>query len=145
MKTRFLSVRRERGFTLIEILVVLVLIGILTTVALPAYRDYVTRGRLTEAFSGLGSVQTAAENYWNTSSPHTYVGFGRLPPNSTNFTFTLSSATAASYTVTATGTGKMAGFVYTIDQNGNRTTTAPTGWGTSTSCWIDRKGGQCVQ
>jgi type IV pilus assembly protein PilE len=146
MDTRSPSTRRERAFTLIEILVVVAIIGILTAIAIPAYHDYVVRARLTEAFSGLGGVQTAAEDYWNSSSPHTYAGFDRLPSNSDSFTFTLSGATASAYTVTATGAGPVAGFVFTIDQNGNRATTAaPTGWGTSTSCWIDRKGAQCVQ
>ena len=137
---------RKRGFTLSEILGVVAIVGILSAIAVPAYHDYVVRARLTEAFSGLGSVQTAAEDYWNSASPHTYAGFDRLPPNSTSFTFTLSGATASAYTVTATGAGPVAGFVYTVDQNGNRATTgAPSGWGTSTSCWIDRKGGQCTQ
>jgi len=144
MISRFPAARRAGGFTLIELLVVVAIIAILTAIAVPAYGDYVTRSRLTEAFSGLGSVQTAAEDYWNTKVPHTYEAFDRLPASSVNFTFTLTSATPSAYTVTATGAGKMAGFVYTVDQNGNRTSRTP-GWGSSTSCWIDRKGAQCVQ
>lgn len=146
--------RQDSGFSLIELLIVIAIIGILTAIAVPAYGGYVMRSRLVEAFSGLGSAQTSAEDYW--SSNHTYVDFDkvdashprRLPPNSSNFTFTLSNPSDSAYTVTATGnTGSpVAGFTFTIDQNGNRATTAaPTGYGTSTSCWIDRKGGQCVQ
>lgn len=144
MTSRFPAAPRAGGFTLIELLVVVAVIAILTAIAVPAYGSYVTRSRLTEAFSGLGSVQTAAEDYWNTKVPHTYAGFDRLPASSANFTFTLTSATASSYTVTATGAGTMAGFVYTIDQNGNRTSQAGS-WGTSNTCWIDRKGALCVQ
>jgi type IV pilus assembly protein PilE len=141
--------RNNAGFTLIELMVVLAIIGILSAVAIPAYGNYVTRARLTEAFSGLATVQTSAEELW--ANVHSYAdlnqtGASRLPPDSANFAFTLSNASESSYTVTATGRGPALGFVFTIDQNGNRATTrAPTGWGTSTSCWIDRKGGQCVQ
>jgi len=147
MNFRFLSVRRAHGFTLVEILVVLAIVGILTAVAVPAYRDYVIRARLTEAFSALGGVQTAAEDYWSSGDAHTYVGFNRMPSNTANFTYALSNATASSFLVTATGAGPMAGFTYTIDQSGNRTSATPTtlGWGSSTSCWIDRKGAGCVQ
>jgi type IV pilus assembly protein PilE len=140
---------RAQGFSLIELMAVVAIIGILSAIAIPAYRDYVIRARLTEAFSGLASVQTAAEDYWN--NKHTYVDLEkesprRLPPDSANFTFTLSASSASAYTVTAAGAGTVTGFSYTIDQNGVRATTAaPTGWGTSASCWIDRKGGVCVQ
>jgi type IV pilus assembly protein PilE len=144
MTSRFPAARRTGGFTLIELLIVVAIIAILTAIAVPAYGNYVTRSRLTEAFSGLGSVQTAAEDYWNTKVPHTYEGFNRLPASSANFTFTLTSASASAYKVTATGAGKMAGFVYTVDQNGNRTSET-NGWGSSDTCWIDRKGAQCVQ
>lgn len=135
--------QRARGFTLIEIMIVVAIIGILTAIAVPNYRDYVVRARLTEAFSGLGTVQNNAEEFWNNGG-HTYVGMP-LPANSANFNFT-ATTTADAYTVTATGAGTMTGFAYTIDQNGTRATTVMTnGWGTSASCWIDRKGSQCVQ
>lgn len=144
--------RQDSGFTLIELLVVVAIIGILTAIAVPAYGSYVTRSRLVEAFSGLSSAQTSAEEFW--SNGHTYVGLDtvdathprRLPPDSANFSFSWGDLSDSAYTITATGQGPVAGFVYTIDQNGTRgTTQAPSGYGTSNSCWIDRKGGQCVQ
>ncbi|WP_036167455.1 type IV pilin protein [Massilia sp. 9096] len=142
------------GFSLIELLAVVAIIGILTAVAVPAYGGYVTRSRLVEAFSALGAAQTTAEEYWNNN--HTYVGLDtvdathprRLPPDSANFTFTLAAgATDSAYTIVATGRGATAGFTYTIDQGGTRATTAaPAGYGAiPASCWVDRKGGQCVQ
>jgi type IV pilus assembly protein PilE len=136
--------RQQSGFTLIELLIALVLVGILTAVAVPSYSAYVTRGRLTEAFAALSGVQPAAEEFW--SNNRTYAGFNRQPADTTNFTYAVSNLTASSYTVTATGRGAAASFVFSIDQNGTRATTGvPTGWSASTTCWIDRKGGKCVQ
>lgn len=148
MHTPTLNTPRRRGFTLIELLIVIAIVGILSAIAIPAYGDYVMRARLTEAFTGLGSVQTAAEEYW--SNNHTYEGMGaagqnRIPAATANFGYTLTSASDSAYVVTATGRGVMNGFTYTIDQNGSRSTRAPSGWGNSDSCWIDRKGGTCVQ
>jgi type IV pilus assembly protein PilE len=141
--------RQARGFSLIEILVAVAIVGILTAIAIPAYGSYVLRTRLTEAFAGLAGVQPNAEQYW--ANQRTFVGLdtetpSRMPPTSSNFTYALSNASASSYTVTATGQGPAAGFVYTIDQSGARATTSvPTGWTASTSCWVDRKGGLCTQ
>jgi len=134
--------RMQRGFTLIEVMVTVAIVGILMAIAVPQYSDYVTRGRLSEAFVALGGAQPAAEQYW--SNHRKYDGFTGVPAASANFTYALSDASASSYTLTATGIGKMSGFVYTITQNGTRATTAsPAGWGTSTTCWVDHKGGAC--
>ncbi|MDN4051512.1 type IV pilin protein [Massilia sp. YIM B02763] len=144
------SPRRARGFTLIELLIVVAIVGILSAIAVPQYRDYVIRARLTEAFTGLGSVQTAAEEFWNNN--HTYEhldqGTPSRMPSAENFDFTLVSASDSAFVVKATGKNQMVGFSYTIDQNGNRKTLGTfnaNAWGTSDSCWIDRKGSTCVQ
>lgn len=133
------------GYTLVEIMITVVIVGILSAVAIPAYTDYVTRGRLTEAFTALGGAQASAEQFW--ANNRTYVGFDAattFPAATTNFTYALSGASTSAYTITATGQAKAAGFVYTINQAGTKATTgSPTGWGTSTTCWVDRKGGAC--
>lgn len=140
---------RQAGFTLIEIMIAVVIIGILTAVALPSYNGYLMRARLTEAYTGLAGAQPALEQHW--ANTRSYADFDDaalklMPKNSEHFTFTLSGASASAYLLSATGKGGASGFVFTIDQNGNRATTAvPAGWSTSTVCWVDRKEGKCAQ
>lgn len=134
----------QQGFTLMELLITIVIVGILSAVAVPAYTDYVTRSRTAEAFTALGAAQANAEQFWsNTRSYADYDGAAAFPAATPNFTYTLSNATSSTFTLTATGRAKMTGFTYTIDQAGARATTATPGWGTSASCWVDKKGGQC--
>ncbi|MBB3221387.1 type IV pilin protein [Pseudoduganella umbonata] len=134
----------QPGFTLIEVLVTIVIVGILSAAAIPAYTDHVIRSRTAEAFTALGAAQANAEQFWsNTRSYADYHRSSAFPAATANFTYALSNATASTYTITATGRAKMAGFTYTIDQNGTRATTATPSWGTNTACWVDRKGGQC--
>jgi type IV pilus assembly protein PilE len=134
--------RRETGFTLIELMITIAIVAILSAVAIPAYGNYVVRGRLTEAFTMLSAMQPKAEEFW--SNNRTYAGL-QLPTDTDNFTYA-ADLKDSSYTITASGRNKMADFAFTIDQNGNRATTrVPSDWTSSTNCWVDRKGGQCVQ
>ncbi len=56
----------QKGFTLIELMIVVAIIGILAAVALPAYQDYTVRAKVTEGISLAGSAKTAvAENAAN--------------------------------------------------------------------------------
>ncbi|WP_267877688.1 type IV pilin protein [Massilia sp. IC2-476] len=141
--------KRQAGFSLIELMIAVVVVGILTAVALPSYNSYMMRARLTEAFSGLAGIQPKMEQHW--ANTRSYAGFdadalGLMPRDSEHFTFTLTEASASAYVVTATGQGSADGFVFTIDQNGGRaTTSAPADWVTNDACWVDRKEGQCAE
>lgn len=134
--------KSQAGFTLIELMITVAIIGVLSAIAIPSYGGYVLRTRLTDAWSGLAGVQPAAEQHW--SNTNSYADFTALPANTDNFVFALANANETAYTVTATGRNATAGFVFTIDQNGRRATTrAPSGWTANATCWIRDKSGTC--
>lgn len=135
-----------RGFTLIELMIAIAIIGILASVALPAYNDYLMRGRVAEAFSELSSMRAKLEQHYLDN--RTYAGAcvaASVAPLPTGKYFNYACALAATtYTVTATGTGAAAGFTYTINEaNVRKTTAAPAGYNTSNTCWITKKGESC--
>jgi type IV pilus assembly protein PilE len=56
-------IRGKEGVTLLEVMVVVVIVGILAAVAIPAYNNYVTRARRSDAFTALETVRAAQEMY----------------------------------------------------------------------------------
>lgn len=142
--------RQHLGFTLIEVMIVVAIIAILASVAVPAYSDYIKRSRITEAVSELSAMRVKMEQHFQ--DRRTYEGAcdgGVAPlPTGSYFTFTCDpTPTATAYTVKATGnsSGPMSGFAYTIDQANSRVTTnLPSGWtGKDSTCWVLKKDGSC--
>jgi len=126
----------QQGFSLIELIVAIAIVGILTSLAVPSYRDSMRRGYVEEATALLASGRIAVEQYYLDN--RTYGGVP-CPAGSSHFTITCAS-TASTYTLTATGSGSVAGFVYTLNERDARTTDGS--WGSGT-CWILRHGDTC--
>jgi len=141
--------KSERGFTLIELMITVVVVAILGAIAFPAYLDYTIRSKLSEPRSNLASMRVKLEQYYQDNRSYTgacAAGTVAPVPASDNFSYACTTLTADSYVVTATGIAAKGtnGFVFTIDNNNNRATTGvPTGWTTNAACWVRAKDGSC--
>ena len=142
--------RVNTGFSLIEVLIVVAIIGILSAIAIPMYGDYVTRSKIQQATAGLADARVKMEQFFLDN--RTYVGgaglwaCGTAQPTARYFTFSCVSA-ANTYTITADGvtTEGLSGFQYTINQSnaqGSNFTGLP-GWNNSNTCWVTKKGESC--
>lgn len=107
--------RKDRGFSLIELMVVVAIIAILAAIALPSYRRYVVRTNRTEATTALSDLAAREERYYYSKNFYTDDLTdlnGTSAMNTKNYSFSLlaSAATAApaTYDITATPTGKQA-------------------------------------
>ena len=140
---------KNRGFTLIELMVAVAIVAILAGIGYPSYRDYIVRGQLSDAVSGLATVRAQMERHFQDNRTYATVGAFTTPcATATGFNnFTVScpaTPTASAYILQAVGTGPASGFTLTVNEADNRATTAaPSGWTTCGTRWILRKGEAC--
>jgi prepilin-type N-terminal cleavage/methylation domain-containing protein len=139
--------QHARGFTLIEMMIAMAVIGILSAIAFPAYRDHVRRGQLPEAFVSLSDFRMRMEQYFQDNRTYANGGnCGAVLPAPQNPRFTYGCAINGNgYTITATGAaGYVNGFVFTINERNVRATTGMhADWGAlpvdANTRWIDRR------
>jgi type IV pilus assembly protein PilA len=125
--------RMQQGFTLIELMIVVAIIGILAAVALPAYQDYTVRAKMSEVLLAMSACRTSITEVYQT---------GGTPPGGSNWgceatgtsKYVASIATDDNGMVTATVTGISA------DVNGSVVTLVPLADGSTAATTADNMG-----
>ena len=142
--------KAKRGFTLIEVMIVVAIVGILAAIALPSYKDYLIRGRISEVVAAMSSMQVKMEQHFLDAREFTTActagSMAPLPANNEYFQFACSNLSQTAYQLDATGVaGSLtAGFQYRITQSGKSTVALPSGWaGAGKACFVNRKTGDC--
>lgn len=131
---------RHKGFTLIELMIVVAIIGLLASIAIPAYQDYVKKGKAAEATSALADARVKMEQFFQDNrtyedGPCTTLAAGKY------FSYDCGAPDATTYTITATGLDDMDNFEFTIDQDNARSSKYDGTVGGT--CWLTNKSGTC--
>ena len=152
------QMNRATGFTLIELMVVVAIVGILASVGVPIYSGYVIRGKLVEAPGTMADLRVRIEQYYQDN--RTYVDTataGRIgncglitPIGTTYFVYSCvaSDGPPQTYTITATsavgtGIGAAGDYTYNIKQDNTRQTTKFQGAVSTAVCWLLKPGNVC--
>lgn len=127
------SNQKTYGFTLIEVLIVVAIIGILVAIAYPQYGNYVQKSRRSDGHLSLLQEIQNLERCKSTNYSYTGCALSSSTSLEGNYTMTLTGLTATTYILTATGTGSQATDtdckVMTVNQLGVRTPAA------AKNCW----------
>ena len=122
------AIRGKEGVTLIEVMVVVAIVGMLAAIAIPAYNNYVTRSRRSDAFTALETVRAAQEMYRAEKGFYASSFVGNVLAGCStnmageNYAISVNRPTTTTFTSTATPQNKQASdFYFRTDQNGTQT------------------------
>ena len=148
---------RQAGFTLLEVMITVAIVGVLAAIALPSYNYYITRSKIIDGTVKLGNFRNQQEKWFLDNRTYqavpavgTACGVANPPTYGNDaFTITCTANTATTYFILATGIAAkgMTGFQYRVDQTNAKTTVSlPGGWTYPTptnDCYAIRKEGTC--
>ena len=130
----------KRGFTLLELMIAVAIVGILAAIAYPSYRESVMKSRRSDAKAALLQVQLAQEK-WRANNT-TYGTLAQIGVGATSsegyYTIAVTGNTATAYNATAAPTGAQTGDkcgTFTINQAGQKGVTGAASGYTAASCW----------
>ncbi|EGQ7933620.1 prepilin-type N-terminal cleavage/methylation domain-containing protein [Vibrio vulnificus] len=118
MMKKLNKTKKQQGFTLIELMIVVAIIGVLAAVAVPAYQDYVKKSEAASALATLKSLITPAELYYQENGTATAAGLSDLgSTTSANDLGTLASA------ITGSGSAAVPTLTFSFGSHSSMTTT----------------------
>lgn len=146
--------RFSAGFTLIEVMIVVVIVAILATIALPSYRAYIIRGKLMDGQTALGEGRIKMEQYYQDNRNYGVGSCGSVGPlvlpASKYFSITCAfvGGDTQTFLLTASslanqGMGSAGAYAYTVNNQNAKTTSSFEGASQSgKNCWLYR-GDEC--
>jgi len=131
MKKICLFIKKKNGFTMLELLMVVIIIGILATIALPQYMSFVEKARAAEAMTTIGALRTA-ENLYKLEN-------GTYSPNVADLTITVPTSGAATYWTYSVSGASETGFSVTSSRTSKKASASVIGQ-TIVMTWNDSSG-----
>lgn len=131
----------QHGFNLIEVMVVVAIMGLLASIAVPGYQDYIKSGNSIEAPSNLANCRVQAEQFFQDN--FTYEGFACVPSDAKYFDYSVENQSATTYTLRAAGRAaqNMGNFEFTVNQDNAKSSTFD--GTTGATCWLTSSSGTC--
>lgn len=101
-----MTVKRNSGFTLVELMIAVAIIGILASIVYPAYQQYIRQTYRTDAYASLGRMAELQEQFYNINKTYAVQAdiaqVGGAATQEGYYTLTIPVATASGYTLVAT-------------------------------------------